>query len=284
MPTRRRPAIRALAWATFIVVCLSFQTSHGQQSPKRPFGGGTPSTGQGLGGRDCLGCHKAFATKYLGLKNVHAVVRENKCDSCHVRHGLVPTRAMKREGNDLCLTCHPKDKLGLNKAHVHTAVNSGNCILCHDPHASQFDHLLKADPAELCYLCHDKANYQKKVVHKILQTNGCPACHTTHSADEPNLLVKEEKALCLGCHAATAPEFTKAHEGYPVDRVSCSKCHDPHSSAQPRLLKTSVHAPVQAAQCDGCHAAATSPKPFDVAIPMLRATIVTLCGALVCWL
>ena len=148
MPTRRRRAIGTLAWATFVVVAvgLGFQVSHGQQAQKRPFGGAPQGMGQGLGGRDCLGCHKAFATKYLGMKDVHAVVRENKCDSCHVRHGLVPTLAMKREGNELCLTCHPKDKLGLNKAHVHTAVKSGACTLCHDPHASKFDHLLKADP------------------------------------------------------------------------------------------------------------------------------------------
>ena len=117
--------------------------------------------------------------------------RRTSARTCHLRHGLVAKLALKKDGNELCFTCHPKDKLGLSKAHVHTAVKSGQCSLCHNPHASQFDHLLNADAGELCYQCHDKADYEQKVVHKVLQTSGCTACHSSHGADQPNLLVKD---------------------------------------------------------------------------------------------
>ena len=121
MATRARRAFWALACGTIVVLCVSVQ-SHGQER-KRTLGGGTQTTKQGLAGRDCLtGCHKEFSDKYMGMKNVHAVVKENKCEECHLRHGLVAKRAMKKDGNELCVTCHPKDKLGLTKAHVHTAV------------------------------------------------------------------------------------------------------------------------------------------------------------------
>ena len=265
MPTRWKPT-RVLALGILLALCAGAVSSHGQETQRRTLGGGAQGSKQGLGARNCLGggCHKDFAGKYLGMKNVHAVVRENTCDQCHLRHGLVAKRVMKKDGNDLCYSCHPKDKVGLNEAHVHTAVKTGACVLCHNPHASNAPHLLAAEPTQVCYQCHDQADYEQKVVHKVLQTDGCLACHSSHGAAQPNLLVKEEKALCLGCHAASAPAFKDAHGGYPVDQASCSGCHSPHSSAQPGLLKTSVHAPVAGSQCDTCHVAPASAKPFAV--------------------
>ncbi len=40
--------------------------------------------------KECLDCHKKFADKYLGMKNVHSMVKEKKCEDCHLRHGKVP--------------------------------------------------------------------------------------------------------------------------------------------------------------------------------------------------
>ncbi|HSB35181.1 MAG TPA: cytochrome c3 family protein, partial [Nitrospirota bacterium] len=106
--------------------------------------------------KDCLDCHTKFADKYLGMKNVHAVVKEKKCEGCHLRHGLVAKLILKKIGNDLCLTCHTKDKMGI-KPVVHSALQGGKCTDCHNPHASQTDHLLKAEGKDLCYQCHKKA-------------------------------------------------------------------------------------------------------------------------------
>ena len=70
--------------------------------------------------KECLDCHTKFAEKYLSMKNVHAVVKEKKCEDCHIRHGMVPKNVLKKTGNELCYTCHAKEKLGLSKPHVHS--------------------------------------------------------------------------------------------------------------------------------------------------------------------
>nr|HPK71115.1 cytochrome c3 family protein [Vicinamibacterales bacterium] len=234
MPTSER-RVTALACGALLVAGAALVASFGQDLPRRTLGGGTPGTKQGLGSRDCLGCHKDFAAKYVGLPHVHAGVKDGGCETCHLRHGLVAKRVMKKDGNDLCYTCHSQDALGLNKAHVHAAAKSGSCVGCHNPHASRHAHLLSAEPTRVCYQCHDRAAYEQRSVHAVLQAEGCSACHSAHGSDQPGLLVRDERTLCLGCHQAAEPSFAKAHGGYPVERASCSTCHSPHSSAQPKL-------------------------------------------------
>jgi predicted CXXCH cytochrome family protein len=150
--------------------------------------------------KECLDCHKKFSEKYLSMKNLHPGMKEGKCEDCHLRHGIVPKKLMKRDGNDLCISCHNKEKLGLNQPKVHTVLKTGKCASCHNPHGSQGSHLLKAEGPEACYQCHKKEAYQQKVVHAVLQKDGCRACHRPHSSAEPDLLVKAKKPLCLSCH------------------------------------------------------------------------------------
>ena len=111
--------------------------------------------------KQCLECHTEFSKKYFSMKNVHSVVKEKKCEDCHLRHGVIPKLLLKKEGNQICYDCHQKDKIGLNKSRVHSALKTGKCIQCHNPHASQADDLLVADGGDLCFRCHQKQNYQK---------------------------------------------------------------------------------------------------------------------------
>src|SRR5512137_527349 len=127
--------------------------------------------------KDCLDCHKKFATQYLGMKNIHPTVKDRKCDTCHLRHGLVPKLLLRKEGNEVCLQCHNREKIGLNRKNVHTVLKNGKCTACHNPHASAAGHLLKAEGDEACFQCHKKADHQKKVVHKASPVKGCVACH-----------------------------------------------------------------------------------------------------------
>ena len=92
-----------------------------------------------------------FAAKYGGVKFAHAAVKANKCEDCHLRHGLVPRLALKKSGNALCLGCHPKEKIGLDKPNVHPVLRNGSCAQCHDAHGSNAPHLLKAVGSEACY-------------------------------------------------------------------------------------------------------------------------------------
>jgi predicted CXXCH cytochrome family protein len=153
--------------------------------------GGGAQSGPRFARKDCLDCHKKFADQYLSLKTAHPGVKDGKCEDCHLRHGIVPKLLLKKDGNEVCFSCHNKDKLGMNKANVHTVLKRGKCITCHNPHASQASRLLKKEGSEACYQCHKKEEYEKKVIHKIASTKGCGACHLAHSSDEKNLLVKK---------------------------------------------------------------------------------------------
>jgi predicted CXXCH cytochrome family protein len=217
--------------------------------------GGGAQSGPKFAKKDCLDCHKKFADKYMGMKNVHAVVKEKNCEGCHLRHGIVPKLLLKKDGNEVCFPCHSKEKIGLNKSNVHTVLKRGKCVTCHDPHASSAAHLLKKEGNEACY--------EKKVIHKVQSEKGCTACHAVHSSNEKNLLVKAATPLCLGCHDSGKASFKKSHGGYPVEKAACTGCHNPHSSLKPKLLKASAHNPVSEGQCDSCHKPATAPKPFE---------------------
>ncbi|MCK5422654.1 MAG: cytochrome C, partial [Deltaproteobacteria bacterium] len=133
--------------------------------------------------KNCLECHTKFADKYLKMKSVHAVVKEKKCEECHLRHGIVPKLIFKQIGNQTCYQCHPKEKISLDKPRVHTAIKKGKCIDCHNPHASQSSRLLQAEGSEVCYQCHKKKNFEKKVEHKALQKEPCLTCHSSHGSD-----------------------------------------------------------------------------------------------------
>jgi len=103
--------------------------------------------------KGCLDCHKKFSEKYLSLKALHPGMKEGKCEDCHLRHGIVPKLLLKKDGNELCYSCHAKEKIGLNQPKVHTVLKTGKCASCHNPHGSQGTHLLKAEGPEACYPC-----------------------------------------------------------------------------------------------------------------------------------
>src|SRR5208337_47645 len=86
----RHRMVRCALWA---VLCAAlFAAPAGAQStgPRFPGKAGSASSGPRFASKNCLECHKKFADKYLGMKDVHAVVKERNCEACHLRHGIVP--------------------------------------------------------------------------------------------------------------------------------------------------------------------------------------------------
>src|SRR5436190_10393638 len=78
----------------------------------------------------CGECHAAFSQKLAPLSHQHPGVKNDQCETCHVRHGVVPKLILKAEGNALCVSCHAPAQIGLDKAHVHSALKSGTCVQC----------------------------------------------------------------------------------------------------------------------------------------------------------
>src|SRR5271169_2036769 len=147
--------------------------------------------------KDCLDCHTTFIEKYFSMTHVHQPVKEKKCEQCHLRHGLTTVVALKADVNELCLSCHEKEKIGLTKPTIHVPLQKEKCTICHNPHASQSNHLLAAEGDKVCNKCHSEVDFKKQVVHKVMLTQGCMACHLAHGSDEKHLLRKAEVPLCM---------------------------------------------------------------------------------------
>ncbi len=253
LPVGRR---RALVGVTLLLgaLALTVLASAPGEAAKRTFAR-----------KGCVDCHKDFEEKYLSLKHVHPVVKELKCEECHLPHGLVAKLLLKENGNKLCSLCHSEKDLNLDQPGVHTALRKGKCTTCHDPHGSNNQFLLSAQGSEICFKCHEKEPFTRPMVHTIIKNEGCRACHKAHASSEKNLLTEEPRKLCLSCHDSGAAGFRKVHGDYPVAKQPCTVCHDPHSSEQANLLKASVHPPVAGAECDGCHNPPDAPEPFGLA-------------------
>src|ERR1043166_9540752 len=117
--------------------------------------------------KECLDCHQKWGEQHLGVKNLHKVVKEKKCEECHLRHGIVPKLILKESGAALCLKCHDRKSMGLDKPVLHTALKRGDCAQCHDAHGSNQPFMLKSQ--QPCFACHKPEQFQKKVVHEQLQ-------------------------------------------------------------------------------------------------------------------
>jgi len=62
----------------------------------------------------CLDCHKKFSEKYLSLKSLHPGMKEDKCENSTFGTGSSQA-SVEKDGNELCFTCHAKEKIGLNQ-------------------------------------------------------------------------------------------------------------------------------------------------------------------------
>ncbi len=219
--------------------------------------------------KTCYSCHDAAATRFK-KKNQHAPVAKQDCEACHVRHGFSNMLILKKEGKDLCTTCHTDfDSLVAKGSHVHPAVSEGLCATCHDPHASDLKGLMRVVDGDLaCFVCHTALSDTTVAVkeHSPFMQRNCRGCHVEHSGALPGLLVSDEHTLCAKCHEPAQTAKSHADKGIVTNGLVCSDCHDPHRSSQPALIGENVHEPVSAGTCDACHTGdPVPPSPIGAA-------------------
>ena len=148
--------------------------------------------------KTCVDCHADMVAKFQqGV--VHAPVREKKCDTCHLPHGIIGGTFLRQDKPALCLHCHQNLAPEPTAVSVHEPVRKGNCSACHASHNSPYPKLLLKEQKEVCYGCHDRSRFEKKNVHAPLK-QGCMVCHSPHQSKQPFLLVQEADSLCLKCH------------------------------------------------------------------------------------
>jgi len=205
----------------------------------------------------CLDCHD---WKTLDDSVRHEPFAKKECRSCHKPHGLVGMLRLKDTGAALCMICHDRESLGLEKSRVHEPARTGKCLSCHDPHAAPKKNLLADTVEKVCRSCHGGAEFTGEVRHQPLEA-GCFSCHDVHGSDNEHLLKMPAAELCVSCHDLSQEPMQKAHQGYPIGGDSCMKCHSPHTSQEKGLLTRSFHVAV-ADDCGSCHTAPTDENPF----------------------
>jgi predicted CXXCH cytochrome family protein len=216
--------------------------------------------------RSCYDCHEDARAEYTSRKITHAPVAEEKCETCHKRHGFLQTLILQKAMPELCTDCHQDVGAAPEVGSSHLTQEGVACSSCHDPHASDTPGLLASTPAETCAGCHapiaTALNASKQ--HAPFAEGRCNECHAPHTAPEPGLLIAPQEELCARCHGAQS-ELPELHRQPEVAGAPCSSCHDPHAGASSET-GSFIHAPYAEASCDVCHAdVANDPTAFTLA-------------------
>lgn len=196
----------------------------------------------------CFRCHDK---KVFTKKNIHKPLAKGKCGACHNPHVARYERLLIEPGEDLCFSCHTKQKKIFQKGVVHQPVSRGDCLVCHDPHASQTKGLLKGkNLSASCFACHEDLPKKFKYTHEPYARGRCSSCHYPHQSKNVLLLKKEPDKLCAACHKKNT--IVSAHPNYPAKLKDCLSCHNPHGSNRKKLVRNILHKPY-AKGCKECH-------------------------------
>lgn len=146
-------------------------------------------------------------------------------------------RAKEDLSNFDCYACHEKDKPPVLQ------LDANNILIIPEEHQDIVMAHGSHNRNNLCYNCHNEANLV-----------------TLHIRDGKDLSFSESAHLCGSCHGPTYRDWEAGAHGRtsghwdrklgPIERLSCTNCHDPHS---PRI-PTRVPAP-------GPHGLHDSPAP-----------------------
>jgi len=210
----------------------------------------------------CTSCHSVHGSDKAGMlfNTVHPPVANRMCNQCHEGPGSRTPLKTKRDGYELCKSCH-NNKVSeiLGKKQLHWGLfGEDGCLACHSPHAAKMAGLLRAPVADVCGACH-KDTIERisrvKAKHNPVKEGMCVFCHDPHSSDS-NMLISRENIieLCGSCH-----DWQK-HQTHPlgpdvIDRrnpnlsVSCLSCHRAHGTDS----KYIVHYATVADTCTQCH-------------------------------
>lgn len=216
--------------------------------------------------KECVECHKAELKDYSGRASRHKPVAEGKCESCHLRHGVVGVMRLSADDPALCLSCHgeiaaggargpaPEGAAKARRAYTHPPEAALKCGSCHDPHGAALPRMLRAAPREGCLSCHAAAGFQGKSLHAPGSAD-CLTCHDPHGSERPAALAKAPEALCVSCHDGKAEAERSGHGGARLEPSTCLSCHAPHASGGEGLLRRAVHPPIlaDAGGCASCH-------------------------------
>ncbi len=211
---------------------------------------------------ECTSCHDPHGSDQKGILNqsVHPPMAKGMCGQCHQAASSDTPLATKRQGNELCRSCHLKvlDKIGAqNRQHSPVLAGKG-CLNCHSPHASSGEHLVRGNMVVVCGNCHADtvARHERSpTAHPPVRDGKCTSCHSPHGGNDP-LLFKQADTLelCGACHNwqkhATHPIGPDKRDPRNANlTLTCLSCHRAHGTEYAKLIP----APTVSALCTQCH-------------------------------
>jgi DmsE family decaheme c-type cytochrome len=230
----------------------------------------TPLPAGFVGAETCKACHEDQFAKFSRTKMGRLFLKQPRNTSGAGARTVARMRVAKGGGkgvggmisfargdktpvaqrNQVCLTCHTKDKHMLWTGSAHEA-RDVPCTGCHKvmEEISPRSQLARPTDMETCGTCHidKRAAATKYSRHPMLEGKmSCTSCHNPHGSIAPALL--KEPSLndtCFNCHAEKRGPFLWGHA--PVVE-SCTNCHDPHGSNHDKMLKLS-----RPRLCQQCH-------------------------------
>jgi DmsE family decaheme c-type cytochrome len=221
------------------ITCHEKQTLHGTPHGRA----GDPRTPAARYG--CETCH--------GPGQAHVDADENKG---HIK--IFSRKAVARDTNAACLTCHNRGTHALWEGSPHDARNL-SCSSCHSVHAykSPEAQLTAATQDGLCITCHrPQVLKTRRQAHMPVREGAlsCSSCHNPHGTTNVRLLKTGNwiNESCVACHAEKRGPFLYEHA---AGRESCVSCHDPHGSNHDRML---VARPPML--CQRCHIGSRHPS------------------------
>lgn len=189
--------------------------------------------------------------------SLHEPFSQSECEDCHNPHGSNHNKLLKREGADLCYSCHAEKKSEFEKGTTHQPVTDGACLTCHIPHGSSGEALVAKPQPDLCIQCHDFSAEPLKSAHKGFDVRKtiCTTCHNPHNGPDKNILKEYthdpfSEGSCDVCHedvASRTPEATGTSSAMlAVAPDVCMVCHDDMAERQ-------GHHQTEGLQCINCH-------------------------------
>ncbi len=211
---------------------------------------------------NCTSCHDPHGGDAKGIlySNAHKPVGNRMCNQCHEEAGSVNPFATKKEGYELCRSCHNTMVADtFSKSQMHwPLLDQRGCLNCHSPHASKQNALLKGSSLNVCGSCHAdtiERQQEAKTKHPPIAEGECAECHSPHSSTNAFYLVKNSQLeLCGKCH-----EWQK-HSSHPIGpevkdprnpnrQVTCTSCHRVHGTGNEHMF----HYAPAGQMCVQCH-------------------------------
>ncbi len=173
---------------------------------------------------ECSNCHDTEEFS----KSIHGK-RDLDCFGCHTKHEITEASVLKKNEQQLCLSCHKQESVKRFVKSIHgrkdaAGKQNAECVDCHNGSAHSISVPVTRGKESLvtCEKCHStEANqfeaslHGKAVLHDKLLAPTCIKCHSGHnvlsSKDEnSSTYVMNIPALCGSCHK----------EGTPVSKLS----------------------------------------------------------------